>query len=83
MADADLGPPQVPPGRRLALEQAAEQGRIGDTALYVLGSCVEAGPHGPSAAERALMGRALRQAHLEADARAMAIEGLVALQARP
>ena len=83
VADADLGPPQVPPGRRLALEQAAEQGRIGDTALYVLGSCVEAGPHGPSAAERALMVRALRQAHLEADARAMAIEGLVALQARP
>ena len=83
VADADLGPPQVPPGRRLALEQAAEQGRIGDTALYVLGSCVEAGPRGPSAGERALMVRALRQAHLEADARAMAIEGLVALQARP
>ena len=83
VSDADLGPPQVPPGRRLALEQAAEQGRIGDVALYVLGSCVEAGPRGPPPAERALMVRALRQAHLEADARAMAIEGLVALQARP
>ena len=83
VADADLGPAQVPPGRRLAMEQAAEQGRIGDTALYVLGSCVEAGPRGPSAAERALMVRALRQAHLDADARGFAIEGLVALQARP
>ena len=29
------------------------------------------------------MVRALRQAHLDADARAFAIEGLVALQARP
>ena len=83
VADADLGPAQIPPGRRLAMEQAAEQGRIGDTALYVLGSCVEAGPRGPSAAERALMVRALHQAHLDADARAFAIEGLVALQARP
>ena len=83
VADADIGAAQVPPGRRLAMEQAAEQGRIGDTALYVLGSCVEAGPRGPSAGERALMVRALRQAHLDADARAFAIEGLVALQARP
>ena len=83
VADADIGAAQVPPGRRLAMEQAAEQGRIGDTVLYVLGSCVEVGPRGPSAGERALMVRALRQAHLDADARAFAIEGLVALQARP
>ncbi len=83
VADADIGAAQVPPGRRLAMEQSAEQGRIGDTALYVLGSCVEAGARGPSPGERALMVRALRQAHLDADARAFAIEGLVALQARP
>ena len=83
VADADLGMAKSPPNRQLALEQAAEQGRIGDAALYVLGTAVEAGPHGPSAGERALMVRALRQAHLDADARAMAIEGLVALQVRP
>ena len=83
MADADLGADHLPSGRLLALQQAAEQGRIGDTALYVLGTCVEAGAAGPTAAERALMVRALRQAHLDADARAFAVEGLVTLQARP
>ncbi len=82
VADADLGADHLPSGRLLALQQAAEQGRIGDTALYVLGTCVEAGAAGPTAAERALMVRALRQAHLDADARAFALEGLVLLQAR-
>jgi hypothetical protein len=83
VADADLGASHLPSGRLLALEQASEQGRIGDTALYVLGTCVEAGAAGPTAAERALMVRALIKAHLDADARAFALEGLVALQARP
>ena len=82
VADADLGADHLPSGRLLALQQAAEQGRIGDTALYVLGTCVEAGAGGPTAAERTLMVRALRQAHLDADARAFALEGLVVLQAR-
>ena len=81
VSGADPGPGATPAGRRLALEQAAEQGRIGDTALYVLQTCAESGPAGPSAGERALMVRALRLAHLDADARAFAIEGLVALQA--
>jgi hypothetical protein len=83
VADADLGTSHLPPGRLVALEQAAEQGRIGDTALYVLGTCVEAGAPGPTPAERALLVRALVKAHLDADARALALEGLVALQARP
>ena len=83
VADADLGADHLPSGRLLALQQAAEQGRIGDTALYVLGTCVEAGSGGPTAAERALMVLALRQAHLDADARGFALEGLVILQARP
>ncbi|HEY5410987.1 MAG TPA: hypothetical protein VIJ94_09715, partial [Caulobacteraceae bacterium] len=83
VAGAAPAPVAPPAGRRLALEQAAEQGRIGDTALYVLQTCAESGPAGPSPAERALMIRALRLAHLDADARAFAIEGLVALQAWP
>ena len=83
VSDGDLGAGLAPPRRQLALEQSAEQGRMGDTALYILGTAVEAGPHGPSAGERALMIRALRQVHLDADARALAIEGLVALQAHP
>ncbi len=83
VADGALGPAQAPPGRLLALEQSAGQGRIGDTALYILGTSVEAGPHGPTPGERALMIRALTQVHLDADARAFAVEGLVALQAHP
>jgi hypothetical protein len=83
VADADPAPAQAPPGRQLALEQAADQGRIGDVALYVLETCVQAGPQGPTPGERALLVRALVKAHLNADARAFAIEGLVALQARP
>ena len=83
VADADLGASHLPSGRLLALEQAADQGRIGDTALYVLGTCIEAGPAGPTPAERALLVRALIKVHLDADARAFALEGLVALQARP
>ena len=81
VAGSDPGAGASSAGRRLALEQAAEQGRIGDTALYVLQTCAESGPAGPSAGERAMMVRALRLAHLDADARAFAIEGLVALQA--
>jgi hypothetical protein len=83
VADADLGASHLPPSRLLALEQAADQGRIGDIALYVLGTCVEAGASGPTPAERALLVRALAKAHLDIDARAFALEGLVALQARP
>ncbi len=83
VADGDLGAAQAPAGRLLALEQSAEQGRLGDVALYILGTAVEAGPHGPTPGERALMIRALRLVHLDADARAFAIEGLVALQAHP
>ena len=83
VSDVDFGASHLPSGRLLALEQAADQGRIGDTALYVLGTCVEAGPAGPTSAERALMVRSLAKARLDADARAFAIEGLVALQARP
>ena len=83
VSDGDLGAGFAPPRRQLALEQSAEQGRMGDTALYILGTAIEAGPHGPTAGERALMIRVLRQVHLDADARALAIEGLVAIQAHP
>jgi len=82
-ADGDPGPALSPAARLLVLEQAAEQGRMGDTALYVLATGVDAGPHGPPPGERALIIRALRQVHLDADARAFAVEGLVALQAHP
>jgi hypothetical protein len=80
---ADLGPQSAPPARLQAMELAASQGRMGDVALYVLQSSMEAGPAGPAPGERASLVRALWAAGLKADAQSMAIEGLVALQARP
>lgn len=76
---ADLGPAGLPAGRALAISQAADAGRIGDVALYVLQGAADAGPAGPSSGDRALMVRALSRVHLDADARAYAAEGLVAL----
>jgi hypothetical protein len=83
VAGSDLGQSALASGRALALEQAADAGRIGDVALYVLAQAADAGPAGPSPGDRALLVRALARAHLDADARAYAVEGLVALQTRP
>ena len=83
VAGSDLGPAALAPGRALALDQAADAGRIGDVALYVLAQAADAGPAGPAPGDRALLVRALARGHLDADARAYAIEGLVALQTRP
>ena len=65
VAGAGAGPGRMPAGRSLALEQAAEQARIGDVALYILETCAEAGPGGLEPADRALMIRALDRHHLE------------------
>lgn len=83
VAGSDLGPAALPPGRLLALDLAAEGGRIGDTALYVLSTALDAGAAGPAPGDRALLVRALAKAHLDADAHAYAVEGLLALQTRP
>jgi hypothetical protein len=83
LASSDAGPPIAPAARLQALQLASSQGRAGDTALYVLQACADLGPTGPAPAARAAMVRALQGAGLKADAQALAIEGLVALQARP
>jgi hypothetical protein len=70
-------------GRLRALGLSAADGRVGDVALYALAISADAGVTGPSPADRAAIVEALRLAGLKADAQAMAIEGLVALQARP
>jgi hypothetical protein len=80
VAGSDLGQGALAPGRALALEQGADAGRIGDVALYVLAQAADAGAAGPSAGDRALLVRALARAHLDADARAYAVEGLVGVQ---
>jgi hypothetical protein len=83
VSGADLDRPATPQGRVQALALAASAGRMGDTALYVLMTFADDGPTGPGAGQRAELVRALRQAGLKADAKAIAIEGLTALQASP
>jgi hypothetical protein len=83
ISGADLGAPIAPAGRAVALQLSAAEGRTGDVALYALQVCADAGPAGPSPAARASLVRTLNGSGLKADARALAIEGLVALQAKP
>ena len=83
VSGADLGDQGAPQGRAQALALAASAGRMGDVALYALQACAEAGLAGPGAGERAALVRALQLAGLKGDAQALALEGLVAIQARP
>jgi len=71
---------RAPVGRSLALEAAGEQKLMGEAALLALWTCAEAGPAGPAMGDRVRIVRALQAAGLEADARAFALEGLVALR---
>jgi len=75
----------VPQGRASAaplmiLADAAADQRLGETALVALWLTAEAGPAGLSPGERAQVVRALRRAGFERDARAFALEGLLALK---
>ncbi len=83
IATSDLGPARLTASRRAAMEAAARAGRIGDTALYVLVAAFEGGASGPAPADRIALVQALAQAGLKSDARALAVEGLIGLQARP
>jgi len=82
LAGRDLGPSKAPAGRLIALDLAARAGRMGDVALYVLLTATEGRPD-LAPADRAACIRALDQVGLKADARAFAVEGLLALQTRP
>jgi len=64
--------------RGLALDLAGEARLMGETALLALWISVEAGPAGPATGDRARIVRALRLAGLDAEARAFAVEGLLA-----
>ena len=83
IAASDLGPSRIPPGSLLALDLGAKAGRMGDVGLYVVLMASESGVSGLSVADRAALIRALDRTRLKADARAFAVEGLLALQARP
>lgn len=78
----DPGKSATPAGRLVVLDDAAAAGRQGEAALLVLSIAAEAGPAGPGPVDRARLIRALLKAGLEADARAFAVEGLLALQVK-
>ena len=74
------GEGKAPLGRNLALEAAGEQKLMGEAALLSLWTCAEAGAAGPALGDRVRIVRALHAVGLDADARAMALEGLLALK---
>jgi hypothetical protein len=80
MAELAVPEGKAPAGRNLALDAAAADKRVGETALLALWTCADEGPNGLTVADRARIVRALRRAGLEADARAFALEGLAELK---
>jgi hypothetical protein len=81
-ATFDPGKPAAPAGRLIVLDDAAAAGRQGETALLALSIAADAGTVGPAPVDRARLVRALLKAGLETDARAFAVEGLLALQVK-
>ncbi|RAK51522.1 hypothetical protein [Phenylobacterium deserti] len=71
---------KTPIGRNLALEAAARNRLMGESAMLALWAAADAGTGGVAIADRARIVRALHESGLEADARAFAIEGLLALK---
>jgi hypothetical protein len=78
----DPGKSAASAGRLTVLDQAAAAGRQGETALLALSIAADAGAVGPGPVDRARLVRALAKAGLETDARALAVEGLLALQVK-
>ena len=78
----DPGKPVVSAPRLTVLDDAAASGRKGETALLALSVAAEAGVNGPGPIDRARLVRALLKVGLDADARALALEGLLALQVK-
>jgi hypothetical protein len=79
---APLAQGRASPARLMALELSADQGRLGDTALYALAIAARSGAQGLAPADRVALIRALSKAGLRADAKALAVEGLLQLQGR-
>jgi hypothetical protein len=71
---------KAPLGRNLALDAAADQKLAGEAALLALWTSAEAGPSGLAMSDRVRIVRALHAVGLEIDARAYALEGLIALK---
>ena len=78
----DPGKPAASATRLTVLDDSAVAGRKGETALLALSVAAEAGAAGPTPVDRARLVRALLKAGLDADARTLALEGLLALQVK-
>ena len=74
------GDAKAPAARAFALDIAGAETLQGETALVALWISADAGAAGPAAGDRARIIRALKAAGLEEDARAFAVEGLLALR---
>jgi hypothetical protein len=81
-ASLDPGKSTASAARLTALDDAAAAGRKGEAALLALSVSADAGTAGPGPVDRARLVRALLKAGLEVDARALAVEGLLALQVK-
>ncbi len=82
LASFDAGKSTASAARLAVLDDAAAAGRRGEAALVALSVSADAGAAGPGPVDRARLVRALARAGLEADARALAVEGLLALQVK-
>jgi len=71
---------KAPAARNLALDEAAHRKLMGETALLALWTLADAGAAGPAVADRARIVHALALAGLAPEARALAVEGLLALK---
>ncbi len=76
-AGFEAGKSTASAARLALLDSAAAAGRKGEAALLALSVATEAGVAGPSAGDRARIVSALNRAGLAADARAIAVEGLL------
>jgi hypothetical protein len=80
LASLPLGEGKAPIGRNYAITMAATRNQKGETAMLALWSLAESGSTGVNLNDRVRAAWALNVAGLEADARNLVLEGLVALK---
>jgi hypothetical protein len=82
-ATFDVGKSTANQARLLEMDATATAGAKGDAALLALWLAADAGEAGPTVADRARIVRALMRAGFRDDARAYALEGMLALRTPP
>jgi hypothetical protein len=82
-ATFDIGRSTANQARLLEMDATATAGAKGDAALLALWLAADSGEAGPTVADRARIVRAMMRAGFRADARAYALEGMLALRTPP